>query len=102
MGKENCDPQIWLYNLSCGVSQLIDEEIKAGYSIKAVVVSHFIFEKITSIAGHKPTHLCGYVLEVLPEIEFEEGVDSYIDENGDSYDQSDIDGYIGLRAEPIC
>lgn len=50
----------------------------------------------------KPTQLCGYNLEILPEMEFEEGVDNYVDENGESYTQDDIDGYVGLRADPIC
>lgn len=102
MSMQKAEPQQWLYNLTIGVSRLIDEEKAAGYSVKAVVVSAFIADKIESIIGHEPTQLCGYNLEILPEMEFEEGVDNYVDENGESYTQDDIDGYVGLRADPIC
>lgn len=96
------EPQAWLYNLTKGVASLIEQEKAAGYSVKAVVVSHLIAQKIEAVIGHTPTQLCGFTLEILPDMEFEEGVDCYVDENGDTYSQDDIDGYIGLRADPLC
>lgn len=94
--------QEWYFNLTVGISNLIKEEQQLGYMIKAVVVSSFIASKIENIIGHEPTQICGYVLEILPDVEFEEGFDSFTNEDGETYTQDDVDGYVGLRTEPIC
>lgn len=96
MGVEKPDPQVWLYNFTCSVSQLILEEIDAGYSVKAVVISRSIFEKMTEITGYEPTQICGYVIELLPELEVDPDALEYFDEQED-----ELRNYVGLKSFPV-
>lgn len=100
METAKVDPQIWLHNFTQSVSFLIKSEIKDGYRVKGVIISRFLFDKMTQVLGYEPNSICGYVLEVYAESDFEFINETEIDDE-DAYGQNDIDGFISIRSEPI-
>lgn len=102
---EKAHPQVWLHNFTNGVSDLIAEKQARGYVVKAVQVSPSIFNKITSIMGLEPNSICGYIIEIVPpeKVLFERLMNEDLDySDEDEIDESDIEGYVAIRAEPIC
>lgn len=89
------DPQVWYYNFKKGVSALLKEEIAAGYTVKAIVVSYKIAKKIEDAIGYEPNNILGYKLEILDEQEF------VFEEDEDEQTRSDREGYLGFRSVPI-
>ncbi len=95
-------PQVWLHNFTSSVAAMILEYQTQGYAVKAIQISPSIYNNIASIIGRDPDTLCGFIVEIIEDDQTL--IKKLMAEDTDPEDitEEDLDGYVGLRADPIC
>lgn len=58
-------PNVWLKNFKNAIQGMIDDEIKAGYSVTGIIMTQGLYQKLNEAYGYECTDFLGYVLEVL-------------------------------------
>lgn len=63
--------EIWLRNFKNSVTELIKVNRDTGYTVKGLVMTVGIYEKLTKAIGYEPTEFIGYTVEILDQTEAE-------------------------------
>lgn len=69
MKKEYVDNSVWLRNFNNALGEMIKEQKDNGYTVRSVLMTEAIYNKLSIKLGYNPTDILGYIIEIIEQNE---------------------------------